>query len=103
MRKTTRKSEPTRPRLAQPPRKVDMCPGNLGMETVLEDQPLQRYTLPSTASGARQQVGPLARTTPVSDVGLTRMAKRLASLESPSILQRSPGIRTLVTQARWLI
>ena len=65
-----------RPRLAEPPRKVDMCPRNMEGKAILEDQPPRRCTPPSTANGARRLVGPLACTTPVSGTGLTRTAKR---------------------------
>ena len=76
MNKTTRKLEQSRPSLAQPPRKVDTCPENTGLEGGLEDQPPRSYAPPSTASGTRRRVGPLARKTPVSVVGLTRKANR---------------------------
>jgi hypothetical protein len=38
--------------------------------------------------------------TPANVVGLTRTAKRKASLTSPSILQRSPEKRVVVTRDR---
>jgi hypothetical protein len=42
-------------------------------------------------------------TTPAIVVGLTRTAKRQTSLISPSIPQRSPGKKAVVTRDRWLI
>ncbi len=35
MNKTTRKLEQSRPSLAQPPRKVDTCPENMGLVVIL--------------------------------------------------------------------
>jgi hypothetical protein len=100
---TTRKPRQEMPRLAQPPRKGLVYPARKGMEAVLEDQLPRRHAPPSTASIARRRVGLSRSTTPANVVGLTRMAKRQASLISPSILQRSPGKRVVVTRDRWLI
>ena len=58
MRTTTRKTKQEMPRLAQPPRKGLVYPTREGMEAVWEDQPPRRNAPPSTASGARQRVGP---------------------------------------------
>ena len=73
--KNNKKPETTRSRLAQPPRKELVCPGSTGMEAVLEDQPPRSHASPSTASYARQMVGPSIPMTPASVVDSTRMAK----------------------------
>ncbi len=91
MKRTTRKPRQARPRLAQPPRKGLVYPARKGKEAVQEDQPPRRHALPSNVSGARRWMGPIRPTIQAIVVGLTRTAKRYASLISPSIPRRSPG------------
>ncbi len=76
MRRTTRKPRPTRPRLAQTPRKGLVYPTRKGREVVQEDQPPRRHAPPSTVSGARRWMGPIRPITLVIVIGLTRTAKR---------------------------
>ncbi len=85
------------------PRKGLSVPRKKRKGGVQEDQPLRRHAPPITASIARRWVGPIRLTTPAIVVGLTRTAKRQASLISPSLPRRSPGKRTVMTQDRWLI
>jgi hypothetical protein len=60
--------------------------------------------LPSIASGARMQMGPIPPTIPSSVVGLRRTARQRTSLLSPSTPQRSPGKRRVAEiPVRWLI
>ncbi len=69
-----------------------------------DKEPPKRAVLPSIASGARRQVGPISPTIPSSVAGLRRTASQRTSLLSPSTLQRSPGKRQVAEiPVRWLI
>ncbi len=68
------------------------------------EEPPKRAILPSIASGARMQMGPIPPTIPSSVVGLRRTARKRTSLLSAATLQRSPGKRWLAEiPVRWLI
>jgi hypothetical protein len=64
----------------------------------------KRADLPSIASGARWQMGPIPPTIPSSVVGSRSTACQRTSLLSPSTPQRSPGKRRVAEiPVRWLI
>jgi hypothetical protein len=104
LRSTMRKPKPTRLRLQQPPRPLSKCPRSARMGEGPIEEPPKRAILLSIASGARQQMGPIPPTIPLSVVGLRRMARQRTSLLSPLTPQRSPGKRWVVEiPVRWLI
>ncbi len=57
-------------------------------------EPPKRAVLSSTASGARQRVGPIPLTIPSSVIDSRRTASQRTSLLSPLTPQRSPGKKT---------
>ncbi len=95
-RKTTRKPEPTRPRLPQPLRLTGItCLGSACMREapITIKEPLRKAVLPNIAVCARQQAGHSIPGIPLHVTGLRRMACQKQVQLSPSIPQRGTGKR----------
>jgi len=101
---STRKPDPTRPELQQPPKRLSACPRRVHIRGVPVKEHPRRTVLSEIASGATRQTDPSQLTVPSSVAGSRRTVALWASLLSTSILQGSPGRRQVAEiPVRWFI